>query len=194
MLDLIQADAVLLTERLRLEPLVPPHAPLLFPVLSDRRIYTYIPDDPPDNPQALRLRYERLASRRSPDRQALWLNWALHRSAERDYIGLAQATLAAGEPAYLAYLLGSAFWGAGYAQEACGRVLQLLFDTYRVASVHAEVDRRNRASWQLLERLGFVRIGLRLSADCFKGSPSDEYTYELTDALWRQQTSGAAAT
>jgi hypothetical protein len=44
MLDLVQGDAVLETARLRLEPLTPQHAPHLFPVLSDARIYTYIPD------------------------------------------------------------------------------------------------------------------------------------------------------
>lgn len=181
MLDLIQPAAVLQTERLRLEPLTPAHAPLLFPVLADPQIYTYIPDDPPADLQALSLRYQLLAGRRSPDRQALWLNWALRRQAERDYIGLVQATITAHEPAYLAYMLGSAFWSAGYAHEACRRVLQLLFDEYRVARVRAEVDRRNRASWRLLERLGFAQAGLRLSADFFKGRPSDEYTYELTE-------------
>lgn len=47
MLDLIDSEAVLETERLKLEPLTPSHALPLFPILSDERIYTYIPDNPP---------------------------------------------------------------------------------------------------------------------------------------------------
>jgi RimJ/RimL family protein N-acetyltransferase len=77
----------------------------------------------------------------------------------------------------------SAFWGYGYAQEACRRLLKLLFAVYHVEDVRAEVDTRNHASWTLLERLGFRRIVIRQAADHFKGESSDEYTYELTDRM-----------
>jgi RimJ/RimL family protein N-acetyltransferase len=187
MLDLIQGDAVLETARLRLEPLTPHHAPQLFPVLSDARIYTYIPEDPPLDRATLTMRYQRLATRRSPEGDALWLNWAVQRQQERDYIGVAQATVTADQPAYLAYLLAPAFWGYGYAQETCARVLRLLFDMYRVPAVQAEVDTRNQASWTLLERLGFSRTVLRPAADYFKGSSSDEYSYDLTEEAWRHR-------
>lgn len=190
MLDLIDGDRILTTERLRLEPLTPQHAPHLFPVLSDLDMYTYIPDDPPADIVTLTARYQRLATRRSPRGDELWLNWALKRTREADYIGVVQATLTPDQPAYLAYLLGSAFWGYGYAQEACNRLLMLLFGAYRVSGVRAEVDTRNQASWTLLERLGFVRTALRPSADYFKGSSSDEYTYDLTDADWLRRTTG----
>ena len=185
MLDLIQGEAVLETARLRLEPLTPHHAPPLFPVLSDARIYTYIPEEPPSNQAALTMRYQQLATRRSPGGDELWLNWAIYRPQERDYIGVAQATVTADQPAYLAYLLAPAFWGYGYAQETCNQLLRLLFDAYRVAAVRAEVDTRNQASWKLLERLGFIRTALRPAADYFKGSSSDEYTYDLTEEAWR---------
>jgi RimJ/RimL family protein N-acetyltransferase len=185
MLDLIQGEAALETARLRLEPLTPQHAPQLFPLLSDTRIYTYIPEEPPPDQAALAMRYQQLATRRSPQGDALWLNWAVQRQGEGDYIGVVQATVTADQPAYLAYLLAPAFWGYGYAQEACTRILRLLFDGYRVPAVRAEVDTRNQASWGLLERLGFTRTALRPAADYFKGSSSDEYSYDLTDAAWQ---------
>jgi [ribosomal protein S5]-alanine N-acetyltransferase len=187
MLDLVQGEAALETARLRLEPLTPQHAPLLFPALSDSRIYTYIPEEPPPDLAALRVRYQQLAARRSPSGDELWLNWAIHRQQERDYIGVAQATVPTDQPAYLAYLLAPAFWGYGYAQEACTRVLTLLFDGYRVQGVRAEVDTRNQASWKLLERLGFTRTALRPAADYFKGSSSDEYSYDLAEEAWRHE-------
>ncbi len=85
-------------------------------------------------------------------------------------------------------LLGSAYWGAGYAREACARILMLLFAVYRVPGVRAEVDTRNQASWMLLEQLGFRRTTLRPAADYFKGSSSDEYTYDLPVDVWQQRT------
>ena len=183
--DLVDGDSILETERLRLEPLTPQHAPHLFHVLSDERIYTYIPEDPLPDPDALARRYQRLATRRSPSGTELWLNWAVQRKQEHDYIGTLQATVSADQHATIAYLVNPAFWGYGYAQEACRRLLTLLFGVYHVQDVLAEVDTRNHASWILLERLGFRRIAVRQAADHFKGASSDEYTYELTDRDWQ---------
>jgi len=89
------------------------------------------------------------------------------------------------QPALLAYLLNPTFWGYGYAQEGCHRILALLFMGYQVQSVQAEVDTRNCASCTLLSRLGFQQIGVRPNADHFKGARSDEYTYELTSMAWQ---------
>ena len=44
---LIEPEAVLETERLRLEPLLRCHAAILFPLLQDEHIYRYVPQDPP---------------------------------------------------------------------------------------------------------------------------------------------------
>jgi len=185
MLDLIDPDCVLETQRLRLEPLTPQHAPSLFAALSEPRIYSYIPDDPPPDSAALAQRYRQLARRRSPSGAELWLNWAVQRKHEHDYIGALQATVAAERQATIAYLFNPAVWGTGYAQEGCRRLLTLLFGVYRVAAVRAEVDTRNQASWTLLERLGFWRIAFRPAVDHFKGASSDEYTYELGASAWQ---------
>ncbi len=41
------------------------------------------------------------------------------------------------------------------------------------------MDIRNVASMRLVESLGFIPVGITLSADFFKGESSDEYRYEL---------------
>jgi RimJ/RimL family protein N-acetyltransferase len=186
MFDLDTAECVLETNRLRLEPLLPHHAAALFAVLADQRIYTYIPEEPPANQDQLRQRYQRLATRSSPERDELWLNWALQRQQEQDYIGVLQATVYA-DHATIAYLLHPAFWGYGYAQEACRRLLTLAFESYNLPYVDAEVDTRNRASWRLLECLGFQRVALREAVDHFKGEQSDEYTYHLSNKAWQRE-------
>ena len=179
---LIHPEQVIATERLRLEPLQPDHAARLFALLQDPHIYRYIPQEPPASQSLLMQRYQQLASRLAPAGDEAWLNWALSLTATAEYIGQVEATVFEDQTAYLAYLIGSAFWSHGYATEACTRVIQLLFDDYGVTQIKAEVDTRNAASMRLLERLGFARIGYQANADFFKGSSSDEYTYGLSAA------------
>lgn len=169
------------TARLRLEPLVRQHAALLFPHLQDERIYQFIPQDPPPSVEALELRYGRLEERSSPDGQEAWLNWAVRLRTEPHYIGRLEATVGRNRTALIAYELAPAFWGRGYATEACAWLLRELTGTVGVDEVRAQVDTRNRASIRLLERLGFVKLGFTANADWFKGAASDEYSYR-----WRK--------
>lgn len=177
---LIDPEQVVETERLRLEPLQPRHAAELFALLQHPDIYRYIPQEPPTSLAALTQRYQALSRRLAPAGDQVWLNWAVQITATSAYIGHVEATVMEDQTAYLAYELGTAFWGRGYATEACTRIIQLLFDDYSVTAISAEVDTRNTASIGLLERLGFVRSGYRADADFFKGSTSHEYTYRLS--------------
>lgn len=179
-------EALLFTERLRLEPVRVAHAAELFPLLSDARLYAFIPQDPPADVAALERRYARLERRASDDGTQRWLNWALRATdlAGAPLVGTAQATVLPPEGtqparALLAYDLGHAHQGRGYATEACRRVLSLLFDGYAVQRVIAECDTLNAPSIRLLERLGFARTGVTKDADHFKGRTSDEYRYVL---------------
>lgn len=178
MIQLSNAEVVLATQRLRLEPLHAAHARALYPLLRDERIYRYIPTDPPTSRQALAARFRTLEARTSPAGDELWLNWALRKQTPDDYIGRLEATVLADRTAFIAYELAPQYWGQGFAAEACARILEHLEHEYTVTRVLAEVDTRNTASTKLLERLGFERVGFRPAADFFKGSASDEYVYQ----------------
>ena len=119
------------TARLRLEPLAPAHAALLYPALRDPHLYTFIPQEPPASEQALRERYTRLAARRSPDGTQVWLNWALRRHKTGDYAGTVEVTVYPEGTAALAYMVFPPFWQQGYAREGCVRVLAYLGDVHR---------------------------------------------------------------
>lgn len=168
------------TERLILEPLRREHAAHLFPLLSDARIYRFIPQESPSSLSALEDRYGQLERGTSPSGKELWLNWAISLKEHVAYIGTVQATISENRSSLLAYELSPAFRGQGYATEACSRVIECLFADYNVIEVLAEVDTRNEASCRLLERLSFQRIKIREGADYFKGNVSDEYTYRLS--------------
>ncbi|KPL86653.1 GNAT family N-acetyltransferase [Herpetosiphon geysericola] len=55
----------------------------------------------------------------------------------------------------LAYALGRAFWGHGYAFEACQALLPHIFETLALPRVMNSVRRANTASIRLMEKLGF---------------------------------------
>jgi [ribosomal protein S5]-alanine N-acetyltransferase len=175
----IDPELPLETARLLLEPLVVGHAAALFEAIQSPNLYTYIPQNPPSSPEALKTRFEALSGRRSPDGHEDWLNWALHQRTTGVYVGTVQATIRADQTALLAYMIFVPFWRQGYARESCARVLAHLFEDYHVSRVAAEIDTRNTASIRLVEALGFTRVATTPGADFFKGATSDEYRYEL---------------
>jgi ribosomal-protein-alanine N-acetyltransferase len=175
---LVAPEANLQTARLTLEPITAAHADALYPSLQDERLYTFIPQDPPQSLRELAARYQRLSTRLSPDGHEAWLNWAMRLNATSDYAGTLQATVYPNATALLAYMCFEPFQRQGFAKEGCQRVLDLLAGDYGVRLVAAEIDTRNRASISLIESLEFSRVAFHRDADVFKGSSSDEYRYE----------------
>jgi len=149
---------VLVTPRLKLEPLVTAHADALYPILVDPRQFEFLDYGAPDSLEALREGYRKLESRRSPDGRELWLNWALlPRDGDAGAIGFVQATVLEDRRAWVAYQVATARWGRGLATEATGSMVEHLIARHGVERCMATVDRRNERSWRVLEGLGFVR-------------------------------------
>jgi [ribosomal protein S5]-alanine N-acetyltransferase len=185
-IHLVAPEARLETERLFLEPILPAHAPVLYKRMQEERLYRFIPQDPPDTPRTLEDRYEFLSARRSPDGREAWLNWAVRERSSGEYAGTLEATVYDKGTAIIAYMVFVPYQRRGIAAEACVRLLQHLFEDYRVGMVAAEIDTRNVASIALVENLGFERVGFQKDADHFKGSTSDEYRYEIKESVWAE--------
>jgi RimJ/RimL family protein N-acetyltransferase len=186
-IHLVAPEAQLETPRLFLEPILPAHAPMLYENLQNEQLYRFIPQDPPAPLQALTDRYDFLSSRRSPDGREAWLNWALRERSSGDYAGTLETTVYDNASAIIAYTVFVPYQRRGYAAEACGRLLEHLFDDYRVGVVAAEIDTRNAASIALVESMGLERVGFQKDADHFKGSTSDEYRYEIRESVWAER-------
>ena len=73
----------------------------------------------------------------------------------------------------IGYILHPAYWGQGFATEACRAVIAHVFDTYDVEAITADVDPRNEASLRLRERLGFVETGRATATYEIEGEISD---------------------
>jgi RimJ/RimL family protein N-acetyltransferase len=140
-------EQVIRTARLVLEPLTVAHAPAMFEVLRDPLIYTYLDFGPPPSLEHLQRVYATLERRVSPDGNEQWLNWIVVRDGAP--IGLVQATISA-NGCEVAYLLGSAHWGHGYAFETMTAMLAHLGEQ----RFFANVDEKNERSIRLLRRLG----------------------------------------
>jgi ribosomal-protein-alanine N-acetyltransferase len=175
----VDAETVFETTRLWLEPLRGSHAAEMFDWLCDQRLYRFVPQDPPAGVAALAETFGRLETRRSPCGDQQWLNWVARAKGDSVCIGQIQATVNSDASAYLAYEIAPAHWGRGLASEACQRIVRAIFEEFGASRILAEVDTRNAASIRLLGRLGFRRTAFRSSADFFKGSASDEFTYAL---------------
>lgn len=138
-----------------LEPQTAAHAPEMFVLLSDPTLCEYLDSGPPPDLAWLAARFAKLETRLSGDGREHWLNWVL-RAPGHGLAGFVQATVYPDGSANVAYELGRAFWGRGWATQSTAAMLQELADGYAVQRAFATVDKRNLRSVRLLERLGFT--------------------------------------
>jgi ribosomal-protein-alanine N-acetyltransferase len=157
---------------LRLEPLVAADADAMFALLSDRDLYRYIDEAPPDDVDKLRARYARLESRASADGRQAWLNWIVRTQPGGAPLGFVQATVLGDGSAWVAYLLGRAHQGRGVATRATATMLAHLEVDHRVRRLLANVEAENGPSIRLLERLGF-RAATPEEAARYEPTPSE---------------------
>ena len=112
--------APLRTQRLDLEPLRVEHAEEMAAVLDDEQLYVFIGGSPP-TVDDLRERYRRQVVGRSADGTQRWFNWILRRRQDGHAVGFVQATTTSGPDspaAEVAWVVGTAYQGHGYAGEA----------------------------------------------------------------------------
>jgi [ribosomal protein S5]-alanine N-acetyltransferase len=81
--------------------------------------------------------------------------------------------------AEIGYLLDPAFWGKGYAFEACQTAVKYCFEVLNFHSIMANTDPLNDASGHLLERLGFVQEAYFREDYYFDGQFLDSRIYSL---------------
>ncbi len=91
----------------------------------------------------------------------------------------------------IGYCLNEAAWGKGYATEAVRALLQWAYTTLDLNRVEAELDTRNAASAKVLEKLGFMREGMRREDCIVSGEVSDSWIYGLLRKEWRSDPAAA---
>jgi RimJ/RimL family protein N-acetyltransferase len=145
------------TAELHLEPLRPEHADELVAVLDDPALHTYTGGHP-DTREHLRERYRRQAVGRSADGSQLWFNWVLRHHATGQAVGYVQATLIpqkAATEAQLAWVVGTAHQGRGYARQAAATVVDWL-RSLSVDPIVAFIHPDHQASMAVARAIGMT--------------------------------------
>jgi [ribosomal protein S5]-alanine N-acetyltransferase len=138
-----------------LTPRAPHHAAGMYEILRDPRLYPYLDYGPPESADYLEALYRKYAGPLSPNGSEYWLNWVI--DVRGTCAGYVQATVPADKSfAWVAYMLGHAFWGAGLASAATRAMMQVLHADYQVSRFLACVEVQNTRSINLLRRLGFA--------------------------------------
>jgi RimJ/RimL family protein N-acetyltransferase len=144
----------IVTEQLRLTPLVEQDADAMVDVLGDERMHTFTGGEPLSLEQ-LRTRYRHLAAGHSPDGAELWFNWIVRVDGGQP-VGVIQATVAAdGSRADVAWEIGVPWQGRGHASEAAAAVVHWLV-AGGVGEVRAMVHPEHEASARVAARAGLT--------------------------------------
>ncbi|MDT0684183.1 GNAT family N-acetyltransferase [Roseicyclus sp. F158] len=138
-----------------IEPQDPSHADGLYAALRDRRIYTFLDQEPPTSVEGVRERIERIGRGAPPGTGQTWLNWTVFDRGT--VVGYTQATIDAGGVASLAYVLTPRVWGRSIAFAACDLTIAELEALPAVVEITADTEEGNARSHALLRRLGFQR-------------------------------------
>ncbi|MFF8590686.1 GNAT family N-acetyltransferase [Streptomyces sp. NPDC015220] len=151
------------TARLDLLPLRVEHADEMAGVLSDPALHAFI-GGAPLGVAELRARYARLVAG-SPDPEVQWCNWVLRLRADGRLVGTVQATVTddgdsggADAVAEVAWVVGTAWQGRGFAAEAARRLVGLL-GRRGVGTIVAHIHPDHRASAAVAGAAGLAPTG-----------------------------------
>ena len=134
------------------------HASVMFPILSDRQLYKFTGDEPPESEASLERRYQYLERRKSPDESQLWLNWIVHLKDDGTPVGYVQATVS-DTHADIAWVIGSEWQCNGYASEAAVALVQWLGGN-GVTTIRSCIHSDHLASQRVAGNAGLSRTGL----------------------------------
>ena len=145
----------LATPRLLLTELTPEDADEMATVLADEALYAFIGGRPPTVDE-LRKTYARLARGHSADGSQEWRNWIVRQRLDNRAVGTVQATIIDdGRAAAIAWTIGVAWQGRGYATEAARAVVAWL-DDRGVGTIDAFVHPGHHASAAVAARAGLT--------------------------------------
>lgn len=146
---------MIVSERVRLEPLAVGHAEEMIDVLADPSLYEFIGDQPPTLEQ-LQRRYRAQAAGHSPDHSQWWLNWIAVLVDPRRPIGYVQATVGyCGNvlAADIAWVIAPLYQGRGFASEAVTAMMRWL-GRAGVTEFVADIHPNHAASAAVAHRQG----------------------------------------
>ncbi|MER7070927.1 GNAT family N-acetyltransferase [Terrabacter sp. NPDC000476] len=142
-----------MTETVSIRPLESADAEEMAVVLAHPDLYLFTGGEPPSRPD-LERRYALQVHGRSPDGSEIWINRVVVAPDGERAVGYVQATLpVCGSHAEIAWVIGRAWQGRGYATQAALRLVGDLRDR-GVRQIVAHIHPEHTASQGVARRLG----------------------------------------
>jgi RimJ/RimL family protein N-acetyltransferase len=155
------------TDRLDLEPVSPARADEMVELVADRRLYAFYDDEPSPTLDELRQRYARQAAGVSPDGLEVWHTWILRSRESGAACGFVQATVRDDafdrRVAELAWVVGTAYQGRGFAREAMAAVRDAVQGPASLTGDDADTVIAHIAPGHVASEAVATAIGLRLT-------------------------------
>ena len=182
--DIFLDPPVLETGRLRLRRMRMRDAGDLYAWTSDPEVARYVLWDAH---QSLGETREYLRYIRSLYRRGLPSSWGVELKETGRLIGTIGIMSWSREhrSAEVGYSFGRPWWHHGYAPEALGCLLDLLFERTDVNRVEAQCDVRNGSSARVMEKCGMRREGILRQRLFNKGEAVDVMLYAILAENWR---------
>jgi RimJ/RimL family protein N-acetyltransferase len=170
--------------RVALRELVPADAEAMYAYRSDPAVSRYQSWEPAATDDILAF-IERLAETQ-PFTAGTWHQLAIVLRSTGDLIGDCGVHVLGAEPrqAEIGITVAGAHQGRGYARDALGALLELLFGTLRLHRVYGSVDPRNAPSIALLLRAGFRQEAHLRESLWFKDAWADDLIFAMLRSEW----------
>ncbi len=167
--------------RLELRMLRPDDAPAIFTLFSDREAMRYWSSAPWDQPQQAS---DYIASTQAGHESGDFLRMGLDIGGQLAGVINLYAFNRQNRRCEIGYMLGRAFWGKGYMQEAMATLLDYAFAALDLHRIEADIDPRNTASAKLLKSLHFVHEGHMRERWIINGEICDTDYFGLLRSDW----------
>ncbi|MBN1574008.1 MAG: GNAT family N-acetyltransferase [Deltaproteobacteria bacterium] len=166
------------TERLILRPFAPSDAPEVTLIVNDYEIASKTLKIP--HPYKEAMAREWIATHREGYRNGELADFAVTLKADGRIIGAVGLEIVREHGrAGLGYWLGRDYWGAGYATEAAGAILDFGFNVLMLNRIHAERFTDNPASGRVIEKIGMKYEGHMREHDLRFGKYKDILVYGI---------------
>jgi ribosomal-protein-alanine N-acetyltransferase len=168
---------ILATERLTLRPLRSDDVEAIADYSTRPEFIRFLPL-PPQTRESAAVFVAQIVAGGQPDEKGDWL-FAIELSATGRLIGTIRIGIR--EPEHrqgdVGYALHPHHWGRGYMTEALVRLLSFGFTELALERIWATADRRNTASWRVMEKAGMRREGLMHHHRLIRGEWRDSVLY-----------------
>ena len=151
---------------------------------ADPEVYHYMTSDiMPELGDVMRFVRLKLRAYDSPETYY----WAVVPKDAGECVGMVTITEVTGRSGNLAYTLGRAWQGNGYATEAAFAILKLMFDTVGIRVVYGSHFTPNTSSGKVLLRVGMIKTGENMGPIRHRSEYLTYEDYEITEKMWKKQ-------